>query len=163
MRSAIVWDWNGTLLDDVDVCVKAMNRLLVARRLAPMTRERYHQIFTFPVQRYYEAMGFDFAHEYHDSYAAVVADAPLRPDAVSALERAAACGVPQLVLSALEERRLLRELETRGIRGYFAAVYGLGDLHAVSKAARGAELVAEWGGPGVDTLLAALHEAAVCS
>ena len=24
----ILWDWNGTLLDDVDLCVDALNRLL---------------------------------------------------------------------------------------------------------------------------------------
>ena len=24
----ILWDWNGTLLDDVELCVDALNRLL---------------------------------------------------------------------------------------------------------------------------------------
>ena len=51
MNASVIWDWNGTLLDDVDVCVASVNRLLTRRNLEPMTVERYHRIFTFPVQR----------------------------------------------------------------------------------------------------------------
>lgn len=153
MHSTIVWDWNGTLLDDLDVCIAAINRLLVPRALPAMNRDRYHRFFTFPVRLYYEAMGFDFkresfadvAVEYHEAYAAVVSEAPLRSDAVEALETAANAGVQQVVLSALEETRLATELERRGIRGHFTAVYGLGDLHAAGKESRGHELVRELG------------------
>jgi len=116
-----------------------------------MTRERYHREFTFPVRRYYDAMGFDFsaetfddvAVEYHEAYESVVATADVRADALAALERASAAGAVQVILSALEERRLRRELERRGLDRYFHAVYGLNDLYAVSKQARGHELVAE--------------------
>ena len=77
---AVIWDWNGTLLDDVDACVQAINLLLEPRGLAPMTRARYHREFTFPVRRYYDTMGFDFsaetfddvAVEYHQAYESVV-------------------------------------------------------------------------------------------
>lgn len=57
----ILWDWNGTLLDDVQLCVDALNRLL-ARYGYPQRydRDQYRAIFGFPVQEYYARAGFDF-------------------------------------------------------------------------------------------------------
>jgi len=151
----VIWDWNGTLLDDVDVCVAAINRLLDRRGLPRMHRQRYRSVFTFPVQIYYEEMGFDFgsedfaevAVEYHESYEAVVREAELHRDAVDALERMQAAGVRQAVLSALEEGRLVRELRLRGIDGYFENIFGLSDLQAVGKVERGLELLTALGHP----------------
>ena len=31
--TTIVWDWNGTLLNDVDLCLHTINRLLGKREL----------------------------------------------------------------------------------------------------------------------------------
>lgn len=45
----ILWDWNGTLLDDVTLCVDALNRLL-ARYGYPQRydHDQYRAIFGFP-------------------------------------------------------------------------------------------------------------------
>ena len=66
----ILWDWNGTLLDDVELCVDALNRLL-ARFGYPQRydREQYRAIFGFPVQDYYARAGFDFARHSFDELA----------------------------------------------------------------------------------------------
>lgn len=60
--SLVLWDWNGTLLDDVDLCVDALNRLL-ARFHYPQRYDKtqYREIFCFPVQDYYVRAGFDFS------------------------------------------------------------------------------------------------------
>lgn len=145
-----MWDWNGTLLDDVEVCISAMNELTARRGLPSLTVGCYREMFTFPVQDYYQRLGFDFAEErfddvaveYHVAYESRVGGAPLRPDAIRALETVEKGGVPQTVLSALEEGRLLGELRKREIRHYFAHIYGLNDLHARSKIERGQELLA---------------------
>ncbi len=149
MRGAIIWDWNGTLLNDVEVCIAAMNRLLGRRGLGELTVERYREVFTFPVQIYYERMGFDFnresfadvAVEYHDEYEELVLGAELHRDARTALQSFRERGVRQAILSALEESRLRNELRTRGIDEYFSHAYGLSDLNAISKAERGSELL----------------------
>lgn len=149
MGTTVIWDWNGTLLDDVDACIAAVNVLLARRDLEPMARERYHRLFTFPVIRYYEAMGFDFtrepfddvAVEYHAAYETLVGGAKLHADARAILKRLSDLGVRQAVLSALEEDRLRNELQIREISHYFTHVFGLADLHARSKAARGLELL----------------------
>jgi len=59
----ILWDWNGTLLNDQTICIDAMNRLLVKRGLPLLTEEKYRRVFTFPVKTYYAQLGFDFAKE----------------------------------------------------------------------------------------------------
>ena len=46
----ILWDWNGTLLDDVDLCVDALNRLLAGFGYPQRyDHERYRDIFGFPI------------------------------------------------------------------------------------------------------------------
>ena len=48
----IIWDWNGTLLNDVKLCADIMNNLLKTRSLPTITLEKYREIFTFPVKDY---------------------------------------------------------------------------------------------------------------
>lgn len=48
----IIWDWNGTLLDDVDIVIEAMNRLLKRRNMPLLDYYTYKKIFTFPVKDY---------------------------------------------------------------------------------------------------------------
>jgi len=62
----IIWDWNGTLLNDVDICVESINILLSERGHKPLSKSLYREIFTFPVKAYYELAGFDFTNESFD-------------------------------------------------------------------------------------------------
>jgi phosphoglycolate phosphatase len=59
----IIWDWNGTLLDDTDLCIRSMNKLLADRSLPELSKERYLEVFDFPVEKYYRSIGFDFSVE----------------------------------------------------------------------------------------------------
>lgn len=58
----IVWDWNGTLLDDLDVCLKSINTILEKYKLPKLKSvKEYREKFGFPVINYYKAIGFDFS------------------------------------------------------------------------------------------------------
>ena len=59
----IIWDWNGTLLNDLRLCVKTINSLLEKRSLPVLTTSSYKEVFSFPVKDYYEKVGFDFSKE----------------------------------------------------------------------------------------------------
>ena len=59
----IIWDWNGTLLDDRWLTVESMNRLLQRRNMELITEETYRSVFMFPVIEYYIKLGFDFDKE----------------------------------------------------------------------------------------------------
>src|SRR5665647_855016 len=60
---SIIWDWNGTLLDDVDIVIESINKLLQDRNMVLLNIKRYLDVFTFPVQDYYERIGFDLNNE----------------------------------------------------------------------------------------------------
>ena len=91
----VVWDWNGTLLDDVRVSVGAINRMLERRGIPGLTVERYRDIFGFPVRDYYESIGFDFARddwdgvsrEFVQDYDALATDVQLTEGVRPVLER----------------------------------------------------------------------------
>ena len=54
----ILWDWNGTLLDDVELCVDALNRLLADFGYPQRyDRDRYRAIFGFPSRNTIPAPG----------------------------------------------------------------------------------------------------------
>ena len=57
----ILWDWNGTLLDDMWLCVESLNRILKKRERPPLDEKTYKETFSFPVKKYYETLGFDFS------------------------------------------------------------------------------------------------------
>jgi phosphoglycolate phosphatase len=59
----LIWDWNGTLLDDAWLCRDIMNGQLRKRGLPTLSAERYEAIFDFPVEGYYRKVGFDWRKE----------------------------------------------------------------------------------------------------
>ena len=59
----IVWDWNGTLLNDLWLFIESINFVLESRGMSQVDKESYKSIFTFPVIKYYEHLGFDFSKE----------------------------------------------------------------------------------------------------
>lgn len=60
----VVWDWNGTLLDDVEVCIETVNAMLRRRHLPQLESvDQYQNVFTFPVINYYRQVGFDLERE----------------------------------------------------------------------------------------------------
>ncbi len=144
----LVWDWNGTLQDDVQAAVNGINRLLSERELPPIDVARHRETFGFPVRGYYEALGFQMEHEDWDALAEGFHQVflndegvRLRPGARPVLEAFRAAGVGMSVLSACETRRLQGVLEGYGILPFFEHVFGLDDLYAHSKLGRGRELL----------------------
>ena len=144
----VIWDWNGTLLDDTDAALAAFNAQLVRRGLAPISRDFYRAHFAFPVKPFYELCGIDLAREdwdalareYHRSYAAE--PKALNRETLAALERVRDSGARQCVLSALRQDLLESALDACGIRGYFDFVYGVDNLDGASKLDRARELLA---------------------
>ena len=55
----VLWDWNGTIVDDLDINLKIINQLLKERNLPTITLQRYKEIFTFPIIEFYRSAGFD--------------------------------------------------------------------------------------------------------
>lgn len=137
----IIWDWNGTLLDDAALCVDVMNEVLARRSLPPLTALRYADAFRFPVRDYYEDLGFDFGREtfevvgteFIEGYSAREAACSLREDALATLEGLASRGLRQSVLSASQQARLEAQARRLDVHAHFEALVGLDDHYAAGK------------------------------
>ena len=129
----IIWDFNGTLLDDMQVCIDCMNLMLKERDLQMLDIDRYREIFTFPVKDYYLSLGYDFekepfeipAHQFIDLYRENMHRAPLQIDAVEMLIHFRNAGYRQVILSAMEQEFLTETLKAKGIFEYFDFVAGI--------------------------------------
>jgi phosphoglycolate phosphatase len=140
-KKLVFWDWNGTLLNDTMVSIEAMNHMLVPRGMDLLTEERYKEIFRFPVQEYYQDLGFDFSRESFDvlsiefvtHYRRLQAKAPLHPGALPILEAFRLNGVRQVLLSAMEKNTLRHDVIQRGIHDFFETMLGLDDIYARGK------------------------------
>ncbi len=157
----IVWDWNGTLLDDAAVCVSILNELLRARGLSAVSEESYAEGFCFPVEDFYREIGFDFAVEsypevaraYMEVYGKRRLECGLRRGAREALSAFAEMGLPQSVLTAYRQQSLEEMIEHFGLRDFFGCLVGLEDDLAVSKVANGRRLLARFDFAPDETLL----------
>ena len=145
----IIWDWNGTLLDDTEAALKTLNIMIAERGGKPIDMRFYLDNFAFPVRPFYDTIGiiakdegeWDYiAHEYHEVY--LRQQKGLNRGAIAALESAKAAGCGQSILSALRQDLLEEQTAEYGIAGYFEGVYGSNNLDGASKLDRARELVA---------------------
>lgn len=167
----IIWDWNGTLLDDVALSIDIMNGLLRQRGLPLLDRERYHRVFDFPVKTYYERVGFDFARDsfeqlsidFISAYDARRWECALHVGAEELVRTTAAAGISQSILSAYRQETLEEIVAHFGLTSLFVRRLGLDNIYAHSKTELGRAWVRELGVPGQEILLIGdtLHDHAV--
>ena len=143
----ILWDWNGTLLDDIDAEVGSLNAMLTKRGRSPVTVEFFREHFAFPARRFYELVGMDvpdseweaLAQEYHDTYHTL--SYGLNRGAFAALRLAKRKCRGQSVISALHQLYLDLETNRYGVQSYMDHVYGTDNLDGGTKLARAHELM----------------------
>jgi len=147
----VIWDWNGTLLNDVDWNLACMNQLLTRRGLPPIASLRhYRDIFGFPVRDYYLRAGLDLerepfeelAQEYIRLYSAGESQWSLFPDAPAVLAGLHNRGLTQVVLSASQRDALAGQAAQAQVAHFFDDLLGLDNIHAASKVAIGRDYMA---------------------
>lgn len=147
--TTIIFDWNGTLLNDVEASIATMNQLLARRKLPQLTKEKYKSIFGFPVLDYYLDLGFDFEKEtwedvaaefmkgYHDKEDSFA----LHENARETLIDLKAKGHHLYILSAMKTPSIIKMLKHYEIDTFFDAVYGLDHHYADGKIDLGHEFI----------------------
>ena len=157
----IIWDWNGTLLDDVWLGVETMNLLLERRGMRRISVSDYQERFDFPVMEYYRGLGFDFsvepfervAIEFIEEYERRRFECHLREGALPALDAVGRAGLTQSLLSATQRDSLREFVEHYGITERFVCLIGLDDHFARSKMENGKRWVRELGHDARQVLL----------
>jgi phosphoglycolate phosphatase len=137
----IIWDWNGTLLDDAWLCIDIVNGLLAKRSLPALSAERYQEIFDFPVKEYYRRLGFDFSKEPYEELAAEFIqeyerrrfECRLHKGARETLENMHSKGMNMSILSAYAQTSLEQIVRFFGIHEFFHGLFGLDNFYAGGK------------------------------
>lgn len=148
---AVVWDWNGTLLNDLSVCIDSINILLADRNIPQIERNFYREVFGFPVKDYYSKIGFDFekepfeipANQFIAEFSKRLPSCSLYDGAEDVLAKMQSMGKRQFILSVMEQEKLVRCVDRYGINPYFEQIVGLSDDYAYSKEMLGKQLFAQ--------------------
>jgi len=144
----IIWDWNGTILNDVSLCVDITNAVLKSRGMVELDEAIYKNVFGFPIIKYYQRIGFDLEVDSMESltknfiakYGSKIKDCKLQENVKSVLERLQVDKKEQYILTAAHRETVMPLLDHFELRAYFKAVAGLDNHRAESKVSKGKEL-----------------------
>lgn len=143
-KTTVIFDWNGTLIDDLELCLALLNSMLKKRGLAEYDVAGYREIFTFPVIDYYRKAGFDFKKEsfdelsveFMDQYVAEYKKCPLVPNCEAVLAKLHDRGVSCVVLSATKQDYLEEQIAAFNLTGHFDDLVGIRNIKAAGKIER---------------------------
>lgn len=138
----VIWDWNGTLFDDIQISIDTINEMLEVKNYQHTVDEKqYKDIFCFPVIEYYKKAGIDLnkhsfeemAEIYIERYDEKQKSCGLFKNAEKTLKTLSEEGIKQAVISVSEKERLEKQVGRFCITQYLSAVLGADDYYAVSK------------------------------
>ena len=148
----LIWDYNGTIIDDAWVAVAAENVVLRENGLPEIDMEFYLRECEMPIENFYRKIydfsKFDFAaiaHSFVKNYDLIAADAKPFPEVCSAIKRYSRLGIRQGVISGFETGRLEQSLKSFGLDGYFDFMSGSDDTSCGSKSERAVQVVKKHG------------------
>ncbi len=141
MYEHIIWDWNGTLIDDLSLCVEIVNENLSQYNLPVVGLGYYRNHFGFPARDYYEGLGLPCQGEHFErisdyfieNYRKKQVECSLHPNAFNILRYFQKLGIDQSILSAGQENDVLRFLGSHGLKDFFSLVSGVQDVNADGK------------------------------
>lgn len=148
----IIWDFNGTILNDLPLSLKSINTVLKRRNLPILQSEdHYRSKFHFPIISYYEDLGMDFSKEPYkipaDEWIALYNDGidsiPLTEGVYEVISHIHSLGIPQMVLSASEINILRSQLEQYDLLNFFDPILGTDNAYGGGKVEMAKKWIAE--------------------
>ncbi len=140
----IIWDWNGTILDDLQLNLEVENTLL-SRRGKKLIKDidEYHEKFQFPIIKFYESLDFDLENEKFEDIAKEYVfefderfyELEIFDDAESVIREFKYKGIEQIVLSQTEQRWLEKQVSFHGLDYLFTELLGARDIYVKGKVA----------------------------
>lgn len=156
----VLWDWNGTVLDDVSAALASVNDMLRRRNMKEIGIGYYRQCIGTPIKKFYEKV-FELEKEdypsllgeYNAGYLAHLSSCGLAEGVRDVIEFFAENGAKQIIVSSCEKNQLTENVEKYGVSHYFDAVIGSEDFFAGSKIERAAAYLEKNGGAGCTKLV----------
>lgn len=141
--SGLIWDWNGTLIDDVHAALYAVNDMLSKRGKAAITLSQYYAYFDTPISKFYAHL-FDLhtvtmdtiAKEFALGYEKYIAEDPIFDGAVEILQSVEEKQIKQIILSSSAQTTVETDVKDYGLHSYFHVISGADNHRAESKVHR---------------------------
>ncbi len=133
MIHTIIWDFNGTVLDDLNASVNAVNKMLAGRRLALITKRWYLENLDLPLELFYKRAGFDMGRDAMTTLSIEFQQACLSerrnvfPEVWEALYTLQRKGYRQFLFSSLPHDLLVEQAQSVGVHPFFEAMVGRAD------------------------------------
>lgn len=149
--SAVIWDWNGTLLDDAPASLAAVNHIFSGMGIPRITESQYKEALDTPISKFYERfldlrkVDTDLlSKQFYDYLELHENEIGLQPGAKETLRRLNEEGTKQYILSAAWNDDILPLLEKYGVGEYIDGVFGACDREIGSKRERAVEMAAKY-------------------
>lgn len=144
----VFWDWNGTIIDDLEINYLIINTLLNNRKKDVISLSQYRQVFTFPIKEFYRRVGFSIdrdeyqqlVSDYWELYKSKSKDIPLMTGVLDTLGLLKEYQIKQYILSASNKRMVIDQSSTYGIQDLFEEVIAPQDQYALGKV----DLARQW-------------------
>lgn len=157
----IIWDFNGTLLNDAQLSVDLDNDVFDQIGVPRITLADYRNNMTMPVRDFYPRVGVDYAKHSYEEIARLWLDefnkravgVGLIPGVLEAIKALHAQGRSQSVLSASYEPSVRAQCAALGLTPYMKDISGLQDESAGKKTEIGRRQLRELGLTGADVVL----------
>lgn len=149
----IIWDFNGTLIDDIDAALASVNDMLTRRNLPTINFEQYASYVDTPIIKFYEhifddlySMDFNvIAKEFNSGYEKHLRNHAVMPCADEVLEYFNNLGKLQTVISATHIDKVKHRLGEFELARYFDKILAHDNLIAEDKTHLAVKYFAEKG------------------
>jgi phosphoglycolate phosphatase len=137
----VIWDWNGTLVDDAQLCVKIVNGILDEMFMPKVSLAFYRDNFCFPVRSYYEKIGLPkdesaylkVSEKFISEYRRLWRSCKLQENARTVIAGLSDAGISQSILSAGKLSDLTLFVREFGLSGQIDPVTGVSNIQADGK------------------------------
>ena len=148
-KKIIIFDWNGTLVNDANIFVDVLNELLLLRNLPTINYKKYRELFCFPVKDFYLQLGVDVTSkaykilekQFIEEYQLRMYNANLFDDTIFILDELLKKGYQISMLSASNQLILDKLIDYYGLKKYFNHIVGVNNFSANGKFHKGKKLI----------------------
>jgi phosphoglycolate phosphatase len=144
--SAVIWDWNGTIVNDAKLTFDIYCEECELYNLQEMSFDEYKSRFYFPVSKFYEEVGLpaEKYKEIADRFAVIYRqkwnEIKIHSQIEEYLQKFKGKGISQFILSAYHQNELSDMVKFYGLENYFREIAGVENNLACSKVERGKKM-----------------------
>ena len=146
--NCLVWDWNGTIVDDVNASLCSVNDMLIKRGLPTINIQQYYSYLDTPIYKFYEHLfdlskiSFDVIQsEFTAGYDKHIGENPLNAGALELMEYFKNIGIRQIIVSSSSHKIVEEAANRLGVARYMNYISGSGDNAVGSKVQRAVSVI----------------------